>query len=647
MKAATGETIRGGLWHVTRSSLFVLLASMLLIIQGIGLVTRPTAALAADPSPGTPLGSVHLSVSCSSGIGVGITFDGTNLWYSCYNQSPDLFRASPTTGQVSASYTIAGGLGALAYDAADNVIYASYGGSNIGEVYSIQLDSHKNVVSSKAIFNTCSFSCLTSIDDGLAFDAGTHTLYFSPDTSTTVWHLSTSGTVLGSFPWAGTGCYNSGLAIGDELLFEGADGCTTVYVVDKATPTKLDFSFSTGGTRDEGLTCDDSTFRQDAIWSKDAYTPVAYAFAIPSGSCGVGGKPVGTRTVEFVHGINGNYRQFECGNLSGSFRAVLARLCAQPAQFTVDSFPYYQDQGYSSSSGQACPNMPAPGTNTGILYVDPHSIDPNVCDSKGALAFSAAALDAHLAKLSGPVSVVAHSMGGAITRGWLALAGTKGASDPSLSKVDSVLFMQGAQAGSWAAGVGGALNSVPIVDRIVQEATHLAHLDANRPGVIDVAPLSPWYKSVNTALRYPGVPTQLAYYNFYSALSLQLRVNFGPFTLDEGSFNAGDLVMLPGSDKPTDMPLAGGAKFLPGGVRTTNRHEFVMPDQIDINPLDFAVPPLLAGDIQRVLASPVTHFNFSTQTDQVMVTGCGPRSPQASVTSEVLRILQNPTKGCS
>jgi pimeloyl-ACP methyl ester carboxylesterase len=641
-------TVRKVLQRIARGGLpVVLFTSMLVVIEGAGPITTPSAALAANPSPGTPLGSVHLSVPCSSGIGVGVAFDGTNLWYSCYSQSPDLFRASPTTGKVSASYTIAGGLGALAYDAADNVIYAGYGGSNTGEVYSIQLDSRKNVVSSKTIFNTCSFSCLTTIDDGLAFDAGTHTLYFSPDTSTTVWHLSTSGTVLGSFPWVGAGCYNSGLAIGGELLFEGADGCKTVYVVDKATPTILDFSFATGGTRDEGLACDDSTFGQDAIWSKDAYTPVAYAFAIPAGSCGVGGKPVGTRTVEFVHGINGNYRQFECGNLSGSFRAILARLCAEPSQFTVDSFPYYQDQGYASSSGQPCPSMPAPNTNTGILYVDPDSIDPTICDSKGALAYSAAALDAHLAALSGSVSVVAHSMGGAITRGWLALAGTKGSSDPSLSNVDSVLFLQGAQAGSWAAGAGEALNGIPIVDRIVQEVTRLAHLDVNRPGVMDVAPLSAWYQSVNPALPYPGVPTQLAYYNFYGALSLQLQVNFGLFTLNEGSFNAGDLVMLPGSDNPADLPLSGGARFLPGGVQTTNRHQFVVSDQVNLNPLDFVVPSLLARDVQQVLASPVTHFNFSTHTNQVMVTGCGPRSPQVSVTSEVLRILQDPTQGCS
>jgi len=134
-----------------------------------------------------------------------------------------------------------------------------------------------------------------SVDDGIAYDATDDTLYISDDSiSVTIWHYNTAGTLLGSFPWAGSGCYNSGLAIGGNLLFQGSDGCSHVWVVDKTTQAPS-FDFSTGGVRDEGLTCDPNTFAplgKQVIWSKEAFAPnEAFAFEIPAGTCGVGGQP--------------------------------------------------------------------------------------------------------------------------------------------------------------------------------------------------------------------------------------------------------------------------------------------------------------------------------------------------------------------
>ena len=89
----------------------------------IGTIAALSAFLAsgsstqmASAAQGDLVGQVTFSTRCSSGIGVGVAFDGNNLWYSCYQQSPDLYKANPTTGSVIASYNIAGGLGALAWD---------------------------------------------------------------------------------------------------------------------------------------------------------------------------------------------------------------------------------------------------------------------------------------------------------------------------------------------------------------------------------------------------------------------------------------------------------------------------------------------------------------------------------------------------
>ena len=267
------------------------------------LVMPVSIAFAAT---GDLVGSVHFDTPCSSGIGVGVAFDGTNLWYSCYTSATDLYKADPITGAVLASYSLNGGLGALAYDAGRNAIWAGWGnGADSGHVYKIQLDGSKNFNSFFDVFTNLD-PVVVGLDDGLAFDASDDTLYISDDTSTTIHHLKTDGTHLGDFSWAGSGCYNSGLAIGGDLLYQGSNGCNHVWVVDKVSKAaSFDFSTVQGndlGFRDEDLECDTNTFASSGkhvMWSVEAYDinhgpsfgdRRALAFEIPFGSCGVGGE---------------------------------------------------------------------------------------------------------------------------------------------------------------------------------------------------------------------------------------------------------------------------------------------------------------------------------------------------------------------
>lgn len=276
--------------------------AILMLTSLLSLAPFTSVARAAT---GDLVGSVNFSQDCTSGLGVGTTYDGANLWYTCHGQSPDLLRADPRTGQVTASYSIAGGLGALAYDAGRNAIWAGNSGGNSGNVYLITLDGSRNVTGSSLKFNTCSAFC-NDIDDGLAYDSSDDTLYYSPDTSTTIYHYSSAGSLISSFPWAGSSCYNSGLALGGGDIYEGSDGCNMVWVVAKTAPSTVLFSFSTvvsgdPNFRDESLTCDPNTFSYEGksvMWSKEAYSPMrAHAFEVPSGTCGVGGgstsSPIG------------------------------------------------------------------------------------------------------------------------------------------------------------------------------------------------------------------------------------------------------------------------------------------------------------------------------------------------------------------
>lgn len=271
---------------------------LLLICLGALPFGFPAATGAAN---GDLVAQVHFDQSCTF-LGVGITFDGQDLWYSCYQSPYDLMRADPATGHVVAKYSIAGGLGAIAYDASRNAIWAGWGAGagSEGDVRLIQLDASKAVTGASVVFNATD-AHLCGLDDGLAYDATDDTLYISPDCSGTVHHFSTTGVHLDDRPFGGSGCYNSGLAIGGNLLYEGSDGCSHVWVVDKTTNAPA-FDFSTAvlgdpNFRDEGLGCDPVTFAasgRDVMWSIEAYEPRrAAAFEIPSGTCGFGGNPAG------------------------------------------------------------------------------------------------------------------------------------------------------------------------------------------------------------------------------------------------------------------------------------------------------------------------------------------------------------------
>lgn len=284
------------------------------LMFGVLIVTWMLMTSAAQAATGDYVATAHFSEPCPSGIGVGIAYDGKNLWYSCYGWggSGDLHRADPFTGVVSASYDIVsnGGLGALSYDATRHALWAGEGGGGVGgAVYRIDLDPLTNaVLGSQIVFNVAVVVGLCGLDDGLAFDANAvgdpndDLIYYSNDCwVTTIRAFDLNGNLVDSFPFAGSGPHNSGLAVGGQLLYEADVFSSLALVVDKTTKA-LQFSFLTAVVGDpnfhpEDLECDTNTFVTAALarhvmWSKEAYAPMrAHAFEIPFGSCGVGGKP--------------------------------------------------------------------------------------------------------------------------------------------------------------------------------------------------------------------------------------------------------------------------------------------------------------------------------------------------------------------
>jgi len=352
------------------------------------LMTMLTASI-AQAATGDLVGNVTFSQNCASGLGTGITYDGANLWYSCYNSPTDLLRADPLTGTVSASYSIEGGLGSIAYDATRNVIWAANGGGSSisGEVYKIQLDAGKNVMGTTPAFNT---GTPVGLVDGLGFDAtvSPNQIYWSPDGSTTIYVFDVSGNPIRSFPWTGSGCYNSGVAIGGNLLFQGSDGCDHVWVVDKNTlAPAFDFSTMVSGDpnfRDEGMTCDPNTFAVNVEWSKEAYSPMrAHAFEIPKGTCGFGGGGGGpsftvTKDFRFTN-VNFTAIPAELGSLlpmNGSMFNV--SYVIQPKTGTVASTNPGQLYGVVTVNGTGVQNITVADTFGTQFVVNPAHLDGGV-----------------------------------------------------------------------------------------------------------------------------------------------------------------------------------------------------------------------------------------------------------------------------
>jgi hypothetical protein len=646
--SATGARGKGQSTLKLRRARVIRSRRLLGVITGTALLAGLTLALpapaeAASKPTGTLAGGVTFSQDCPSGIGVGIAYDGANLWYSCYDSSPDLLRADPTTGQVTATYNIEGGLGALAYDAKRNALWAGWGGPNTGSVWLIQLGASKNVTGSSVAFSTCDSAhysynyCSMDIDDGLTYDATYDTVYVSPDTSQVIRSYQSDGTFLNEVSWAGgSNCYNSGIAIGDQLLFEGADGCNHVYVVDRTDPSTVKFDFSTAVSgdpnfRDEGLACDTNTFAgqgEQVMWSKEAYSPMrAHAFVIPDGSCGVGGKPASggagapAAQVLFLHGVT------ESAKDNSSFSQLLGGLPFGGAY--VSNFTYYQDasgsKGDDTCNPQDAGQQTPPRPDASVALPFDGSQNGALCDSEGDLGQNASRLDAEIKRLYNtnhvPVILIGYSMGGETIRSFLSYSTHLGGGVAD-HMVDSVVMLHGVEQGSWLANGGPALFLATATNPFV--GTELANLigqwlpNPNRAAVKQFAPVNSYVQWVDT--NSDRLPPNMPTYNTYGdeRVSLQSCVLFIYACLSHDYQHWGDVVLKPGSPNPQDTPLLGGARFLPGGY-AANHWEWAETHRIYWNPI---VDP---GELQTLYAlwkAPEQHMNYTSTESQLTVKDC-------------------------
>lgn len=329
-------------------------------------------------------------------------------------------------------------------------------------------------------------------------------------------------------------------------------------------------------------------------------------------TAGVDGGAV-PRPLIYVHGINGNFQQ-------PGFLEILDALEAEfPSSLRL--FEHYQDRGSLENGACAARQAVLPAEPNGGMPVDQASIDGNLCDSQGDLALNAVLLHRDVQQAfeeSGnqKVVIVAHSMGAAIARGFLAYSQELG-DGVAQEMVDSVVYLQGAQDGSQQGAELLKKRKGGFLDRQLADfALNAFNLDPDRPAGEQLSPRSDWYKWANPdADHLPNLP----YFNVYGDINVVILNCFLIFCGDPTTLlSLGDVVMQSGTDDPHDVPAKGGARFLSGALAGQN-WQWGMP--VDIPWVPGRDPHFIAVG-NAVIQSPENHGRFSSSTNEIDVEDC-------------------------
>ncbi len=424
-------------------------------------------------------------------------------------------------------------------------------------------------------------------------------------------------------------------------------------------------------------------FPPDHTYLYTVRASAANAFSvIKSGSITVPKVP---RRIVFVHGIGTSFAELapntSCDSAQGAFMDRLRHDYKDKSPVVV--FRYYQDAGYQTVPPTCqppqpqdvtnCQSYPLPDTNVGHLYVQPAPTGPQparICDSGSDLAYNAAMLDDLLATYPGPQTIIGYSEGGAITRGWLSLDRIDRPNSIARKTVDTVIFIQVPQGGSWLALKAPTLAAeYPELIKVGQTFADLSQKyfgvrSLDRPAVRDVLPGSLWYASVNLP-QLSGILPGIHYYNFYTDIKMNGNVQVFGATLGVILQDVGDGVIRPIDDRDVNGNVAGdnpglvltvpaggiynvgNSRFLPGFTVSQGQfqfshygsHSFLLTD-----------PTAGANSIfATILNDPYSHASFLPHydSDSVLVQSCIRGQGPVHLITKIEQIINSPANACN
>lgn len=242
--------------------------SLLTLVLPLGAAVLVAPASPTEAAPGDVLRRVVLATPCP--LSEGLAYDGVDLWYTCAFGSPDLIRASASTGATLAQYTVANGLGGLTWDATHRRLLAlapppSEEGPDV--VYTIDPATG----SGAPLFELSSPA--GGDGRGIAHDPESDTILISRGSGPTIDRYRPNGELVNSFAPAAECSSASAIAVGGSLLFL-VDGCgeefpNGIRARDKETHQQIFRLEAADITPDStDLECDASTFApRSAIWA--------------------------------------------------------------------------------------------------------------------------------------------------------------------------------------------------------------------------------------------------------------------------------------------------------------------------------------------------------------------------------------------
>lgn len=225
--------------------------------------------------------------------GSSVAFDGTTLYSSCWDSNV-LYHISPVDGSSLGSGVVTGifEIGAMAWDGGRNKLWIC-GDNHL--IYTVDPTTlAKTLMFDSVVIGINQGSCR----DGLAYDPQDDTVWLSGDGDLYVYHLTSSGTLLGTFDPLAAGGINdvSGLAVNGTMLYVAnpisgeISTCTKTFtscsvVIANAVPSPSHPTI-------EDLECDEVTFApKHALWVESQGNPYLVAWEVPS-CVGAGGPPV-------------------------------------------------------------------------------------------------------------------------------------------------------------------------------------------------------------------------------------------------------------------------------------------------------------------------------------------------------------------
>jgi pimeloyl-ACP methyl ester carboxylesterase len=306
--------------------------------------------------------------------------------------------------------------------------------------------------------------------------------------------------------------------------------------------------------------------------------------------------------VVFVHGMGADAR--EIGAPGGPFASLLGAV--------ADRYPR---PGVCQRDAQ--PGRDWEGSPCVFRYADDVAAGGRSASSVTSNARKLAAEVAEVAAAAGePVVLIGYSMGGTIVRAFVSLHPEQAADD-----VRGVILLHGVASGSWLlAGDRPLRDFVPdapeaLLTALIGLATDLEPSPAAR----DLTPGS----ALMHLLAAASPPADIAYTTVWGDIDLELDV---PGVRPIGLPSIGDVVILPGTPDPAEIPALGGQRFSPGPTALEIRHR----DTVTLDPADLGrmaaacalpLPPDCRETARDALSSPSAHWRIPESLDEIEVRG--------------------------